>query len=450
MRRCLAAAAGVFLIVVAFGLSVASPVNGECVNIPPVAVFAYSPPIPYVREPVFFDASASYDSDGFIFSYAWDFGDGNATVILTAEIVHVYVNPGEYNVTLLVMDNLAATNSTSQTLLVKAHAIASFSYTPPNPHVNELIHFDASNSSAGEEGVIASYAWDFGDANVSAIGTPFITHSYSEVGVYNVTLNVTSSNGEWDLESQLINVTMLSNVGPKAAFTWSPTVPEAGDPVDFNASDSTSDTGTITSYAWDFGDGVNQIVTDPIVTHIYESFGNYTVLLNVTDSDGLSDVANHSLVVVAAPIADFIFDPRAPRVCNVVTFNASISDPRGGQIVSYEWIFEGNSTPQFGVIVTHRFRRMGDNVVSLNVTTGDGLWDVKNVTVKILPHIADLNEDGKVDILDLAIFGKAYGSIPGSDRWNPRADIDGNNVINIIDGAAIARSYNMCADPIDP
>jgi PKD repeat protein len=450
LGRCLVAAAGVFLVVVAFGLSVASPVNGECVNIPPVAIFTYSPPIPYVREPVFFDASASYDPNGFIFSYAWDFGDGNATVISTAEIVHVYMIPGEYNVTLLVMDNLGATDSTSKTLLVKDHATASFSYSPPGPHVNELIHFDASNSSAGEGGVILSYAWDFGDANVSAIGIPFITHSYSEAGVYNVTLNVTSSNGESDSESQLINVTIQSNTVPKAVFTWFPTVPEAGEPVDFNASDSTSDGGTITSYDWDFGDGVTQAVTDPIVTHIYESFGNYTVLLNVTNSGGLSDVANHSLVVVATPIADFVFDPKAPRVCNVVTFNASISNPRGGQILSYEWMFEGNSTPQFGVTVTHRFRRMGEYVVSLNVTTGDGLWDVKNVTVKILPHIADLNEDGKVDILDLAIFGKSYGSLPGSDRWNPRADIDGNDVINIIDGAAIARSYNMCIDPIDP
>jgi PKD repeat protein len=450
LRRCLAAAAGFFLVVVAFGLSIASPVNGECVNIPPVAVFTHSPPIPYVQEPVFFDASASYDSDGFVFSYAWDFGDGNATTILTAEIVHVYANLGEYNVTLVVLDNLGATNSTSQTLLVKSHVIASFSYTPPDPHVNEVIHFDASNSSAGEEGVILSYAWDFGDANVSAVGVPFVTHSYSEAGVYNVTLNVTSNDGEWDSESQLINVTPRSNAVPKAAFTWFPTVPEAGKPVDFNASDSTSDGGTITSYAWDFGDGVTQAVTDPIVTHVYQGFGNYAVLLNVTNSDGLSDVANHSLFVVATPIADFIFDPKAPRVCNVVTFNASISDPRGGQIVSYEWMFEGNSTPQFGVTVTHRFLRMGDYFVSLNVTTGDGLWNVKNVTVKILPHIADLNEDGKVDILDLAIFARAYGSIPGSDRWNPRADLDGNHVVNILDGVVIARSYNMCINPIDP
>jgi hypothetical protein len=93
---------------------------------------------------------------------------------------------------------------------------------------------------------------------------------------------------------------------------------------------------------------------------------------------------------------------------------------------------------------------MGSYAVSLNVTTSEGLWDVKSITLKVLPHIADLNEDGKVDILDLAIFAMAYGSIPGGERWNPRADLDGNQVINILDGVVIARSYNMCINPFDP
>jgi PKD repeat protein len=421
--------------------------DGPCPNIPPVANFEYHPIPSYVHEPVFFDGRASYDPDGFIINYTWDFGDGNITVNSTAEAEHTYTDAGEYNVSLLVMDNFQATNSTTKAVLVKAHATASFSYSPAFPHVNEIINFDASNSTGGD-GTILNYTWDFGDANVSAMETAFITHSYSESKLYNVTLNVTSSNGEWDAVSEIVNVTARSF--PKAIFTWLPTVPEAGNPVEFNASDSTSDGGTITSYAWDFGDNTTQVVAQPIVTHIYESFGNYVVLLNVTNNDGFSDAINHSLVVVEKPVAGFFFSPEKPRVCNVVTFNGSISDPRGGQIVSYEWMFEGNSTPQFGVAVTYRFSKMGDYFVSLSVTTGEGLSDIKNVTVKVLPHIADLNEDGKVDILDLAIFARAFGSIPGSDRWNPRADLDGNNIINILDGVVTARSYNMCINPFDP
>jgi hypothetical protein len=183
---------------------------------------------------------------------------------------------------------------------------------------------------------------------------------------------------------------------------------------------------------------------------VYENFGDYVVSLNVTNSDGLSDVVDHSITVIAKPVADFFFSPSQPRVCAVVIFDASISDPRGGSIVGYEWIFEDNQTVQFGVVVAHRFRKMGECVVSLNVTDSEGLWDVKNVTVLVRAHIADLNEDGVVNILDLFIFARAYGSVPGGERWDPRADLNGDGIVNILDGVAIGRSFNMCADPFDP
>jgi len=53
----------------------------------------------------------------------------------------------------------------------------------------------------------------------------------------------------------------------------------------------------------------------------------------------------------------------------------------------------------------------------------------------------DLNSDGVVDIRDMAIFGLAFGSYPGHTRWNPAADIDGNGIINILDGVKIAKNF---------
>lgn len=452
LRKSLAIVASFFSIVFALGLCVTLPVDGQCVNIPPVADFTFSPSFPYTNETIVFDGSASHDPNGFIFSYTWDFGDGNVTVVSSLVgplIAHFYTNLGEYNVSLLVKDNLGATNSTSKTIFVRSHVTASFSYTPPAPHVHELMTFDASNSTV-TNATIVSYAWDFGDGNRSAVGTPLITHSYVEAKAYNVTLNVTSSNGDWDVESEIVNVTELPKVAPKAAFRWLPPVPEAGQPVEFNASESAPDGGEITSYAWDFGDETTQVGSEPIMVHVYQNFGSYIVLLNVTDSDGFSDVVNHSITVMEKPLADFLLSPKEPRVYNVVVFNASISDPRGGEIVSFEWNFGDGSAVQFGVAVTHRFRKMGEYVVSLNVTDSENLWGVKNVTVKILPHIADLNEDGVVNILDIVIFARAYGTLPGQERWNQRADLDGNKIINILDGVVVARSYNMCIEPFDP
>jgi len=71
----------------------------------PLADFTYTPQTPFVNVPIAFDASASYDNDGNITSYIWDFDDGNTTTVSNYTISHVYVAPGNYTVTLTVTDN---------------------------------------------------------------------------------------------------------------------------------------------------------------------------------------------------------------------------------------------------------------------------------------------------------------------------------------------------------
>lgn len=56
---------------------------------------------------------------------------------------------------------------------------------------------------------------------------------------------------------------------------------------------------------------------------------------------------------------------------------------------------------------------------------------------------ADINQDGKVNILDLALVALAWGSSPGHPRWDPRCDLDGNGIINIIDLTLVAREYTL-------
>jgi hypothetical protein len=53
----------------------------------------------------------------------------------------------------------------------------------------------------------------------------------------------------------------------------------------------------------------------------------------------------------------------------------------------------------------------------------------------------DLNGDGQVNIEDVAIWGLAFGSVPGHPRWNPIADVDDNEVINVIDAVLICKAW---------
>ncbi|RLF60010.1 MAG: hypothetical protein DRN25_03385 [Thermoplasmata archaeon] len=66
---------------------------------PPVANFTYS----VDNRTVTFNASLSYDRDGNIVNYTWDFGDGkNGSGMI---VNHTYATNGTYNVTLTVMDD---------------------------------------------------------------------------------------------------------------------------------------------------------------------------------------------------------------------------------------------------------------------------------------------------------------------------------------------------------
>lgn len=330
-------------------------------------------------------------------------------------------------------------------ICVNIPPVAKFTHLPSDPKVCDFVTFDASQSY-DSDGFIFSYTWNFGDGNITSLQVPIITHHFGIGGNYNVNLTVKDNRGATNSTVEIINV---SGLAPVAAFTWTPQIPQTGESVLFDSSNSTPNGGEIVLYIWDFGDGNTKVESEPHVTHAFQTFGNYTVVLNVTDSEGESGITMNVIWVTESPVADFFFEPAEPRLCTTVTFDASDSVPRGGSIISYEWNFGDDSPLESSMVVTHRFLNIGEHNVSLNVTDSEGQWNVKTIGLKILPHIADLNEDGTVNIIDISIFASAFGSHPGEERWNTKVDLTGDEKINILDGVIIARSFNQCIDPFD-
>jgi PKD repeat protein len=85
---------------------------------PPVASFTYTPANPIVDQEITFNATTSYDPDGVIVSYNWNFGDGITTTTSDPLITHSYSEEGNYKVTLTVVDNDGESSSTSETVTV--------------------------------------------------------------------------------------------------------------------------------------------------------------------------------------------------------------------------------------------------------------------------------------------------------------------------------------------
>jgi len=89
---------------------------GVVPNQSPIASFTASPTSGVVPLEVFFNASNSYDPDGTIMSYTWDFKDGNTG---SGKVVnHTFNSTGNYDVKLTVTDNKGATDSTTKTIII--------------------------------------------------------------------------------------------------------------------------------------------------------------------------------------------------------------------------------------------------------------------------------------------------------------------------------------------
>jgi endoglucanase len=53
----------------------------------------------------------------------------------------------------------------------------------------------------------------------------------------------------------------------------------------------------------------------------------------------------------------------------------------------------------------------------------------------------DVNLDGTVNIIDISTAAAAFGTKWSDPRWNPKADVDGNGKIDILDIAKIAQKW---------
>jgi hypothetical protein len=81
-----------------------------------------------------------------------------------------------------------------------------------------------------------------------------------------------------------------------------------------------------------------------------------------------------------------------------------------------------------------------------NSTRDIGFFSDTPVSIFLIERLrSDLNQDHTVNILDISIVAKAYGSKPGDINWNEAADLDKNGVINIVDVAMAARDYGKTA-----
>jgi len=90
---------------------------------------------------------------------------------------------------------------------------------------------------------------------------------------------------------------------------------------------------------------------------------------------------------------------------------------------------------------------IGDYSYEINAT--QGARDASPLMSKYACVLGDLNDDGGIDVLDLDIAAASFRSFPRHPQWNPAADINIDGKVNIIDIALIAKTSEKHSDVND-
>ncbi|MEQ1894383.1 MAG: PKD domain-containing protein, partial [Planctomycetota bacterium] len=215
---------------------------------------------------------------------------------------------------------------------------------------------DFTNQSSGS---ITTHAWSFGDGGTSSAASP--SHTYTAAGTYTVALTETGPGGA-NTRTRTSYI-VVSEPPPVADFLGAPLTGTAPLLVDFTDLSS----GTITSWAWDFGDGNSSNASS--TSNTYTQPGIFPVSLTVSGPGGTDTLTRASYVFVdaPAPTADFSAAPLSGPAPLAVTF----SDASSGLIDSWVWDF-GDGAQAFDPFTGHNYTLPGTYTVTLTITGPGG------------------------------------------------------------------------------
>ena len=161
-----------------------------------------------------------------------------------------------------------------------------------------LVGFNATGSASSELGGPLEFQWDFGDG-ARAQGEE-VNHSWSSSGDYLVHLFVKENGTNFNVSAVLIRIRGLDErLPPEARVTVSSAEAIVGNPVIFDASNSTGYESAIVEVRWSFSDGAS--AAGPVVVHTFSDPGLHNATVTVQDETGLEGEANTQVTVRHSP-----------------------------------------------------------------------------------------------------------------------------------------------------
>jgi PKD repeat protein len=327
----------------------------------PIAAFSYNSFFCPAGEVAFQDQSQGVGSA--IVQRQWIFYPGAESSQINPTFTFP-VTDTTYLVSLIVTDSYGCMDTVSDSVHVKPGN--AFTFRNDTVCFKSTTHFTAIDLAHGDS--LYSVTWNFGDPNSGGLNSAYTfnaQHNFTQPGIYVVELKATDSDNCTD--SIFHNVTVHALPAPSFSVLSIP----CDSVIHFNADTTTSGSGTISSWEWNFGDGSPVLIIPGShgsgdTSHIYAAQAIYPVTLKVTNSFGCFDTVTKSAELFPCILAQF--NHNDTLMC--ARYNIAFSDSSlpVNIINQWHWTFgDGFDTiySQHVAVIHHTFAQAGTYDVKL-------------------------------------------------------------------------------------
>lgn len=440
-------------------------------NQAPRIVVTKSLTIELPTDSVFVSAKGSFDPDGTIESYNWEFISGPDSLSASdASAMETWINNmkvGVYKFKLTVADNLFEKVSDTVTISVLpssnklpvARAGANIVLNLPDNSTT----LDGSASS-DPEGAVLGYSWrkikgPAGDLILSADKAVTSIESLAE-GIYLYELTVTDDANSSAADTIRITVKGALNLPPDADAGRDAEIVVSLQQATLDGSQSSDADGTIVSYSWvELSGNSGEQIADPAapITSVNNlKTGTFVFELTVTDNDGSS--AKDTVIIKVTskpskpPIAFAGNDFSVNLPIDTVLLAANGSYDTDGSIGSYQWTLisgPNNATLNDATSSIAGLSGLVEGLyeVELTVTDNDGLTATDRVIITVVPAgntkpIASAGSDLSISL------PMAQLSLDGSASYDPDGSIELYNWTQVSGPVQVTFNSNTIATPI--
>jgi len=346
---------------------------------------------------VSFSSAGSFDNDGTIVSYLWNFGDGGTST--AANPSHTYATGGTYNVTLQVTDDGGASGSDNAT--------ANISF--PGGNYASVPYSTSFESGTTDQFWTLFAGGSEGRILVTSANTP-------RTGSFHLTMDDNLNGGSFSQNEAWLRLDLSGESQVELDFWWKDFSDEnhVQDGVFLSDNDGASFTKvqdlngqSFTNNVWsNFNLDIDQLASanglslSSTFVIKFQQYDNYSI---ATDGHAWDDISVTGGAANVAPTAD-ANGPYSGDTGVSVSFSSAGSNDSDGTITGYLWNF-GDGGTSTAANPSHTYSTAGTYNVSLTVTDNGGLQDTDNTTATITDP-----PTGDWDVLAFDDFEAGWGN----------------------------------------